>query len=81
MCVCCIQEQDAERRRQLRERARQLIAEARSGVKMADMSVLDASSAGRNNKAAPGTGRYMAGSSTLVWRHAASFTHTHKKPT
>ncbi|XP_056465540.1 EH domain-binding protein 1 isoform X4 [Gadus chalcogrammus] len=50
------EEQDAERRRQLRERARQLIAEARSGVKMADMSVLDASSAGRNNKAAPGTG-------------------------
>ncbi|XP_056465538.1 EH domain-binding protein 1 isoform X2 [Gadus chalcogrammus] len=49
------EEQDAERRRQLRERARQLIAEARSGVKMADMSVLDASSAGRNNKAAPGT--------------------------
>uniref|UniRef100_A0A8C5BIZ7 EH domain binding protein 1 n=1 Tax=Gadus morhua TaxID=8049 RepID=A0A8C5BIZ7_GADMO len=44
VCVCCIQEQDAERRRQLRERARQLIAEARSGVKMADMSVLDASS-------------------------------------
>uniref|UniRef100_A0A8C5AW46 EH domain binding protein 1 n=1 Tax=Gadus morhua TaxID=8049 RepID=A0A8C5AW46_GADMO len=66
------EEQDAERRRQLRERARQLIAEARSGVKMADMSVLDASSAGRNNKAAPGTGRYMAGSSTLVWRHAPS---------
>ncbi|KAK7930879.1 hypothetical protein WMY93_007274 [Mugilogobius chulae] len=35
-------EQDAERRRQLRERARQLIAEARSGVKMSDLSTLDA---------------------------------------
>ncbi|XP_049593065.1 EH domain-binding protein 1 isoform X4 [Syngnathus scovelli] len=32
-------EHDAERRRQLRERARQLIAEARSGVKMADMNL------------------------------------------
>ncbi|XP_061692560.1 EH domain-binding protein 1 isoform X2 [Syngnathoides biaculeatus] len=32
-------ERDAERRRQLRERARQLIAEARSGVKMSDMSL------------------------------------------
>ncbi|AWP14700.1 putative EH domain-binding protein 1 [Scophthalmus maximus] len=39
-------ERDAERRRQLRERARQLIAEARSGVKMSDMS-LDASSTDR----------------------------------
>ncbi|MEQ2287334.1 hypothetical protein AMECASPLE_011289, partial [Ameca splendens] len=34
-------ERDAERRRQLRERARQLIAEARSGVKISDMSLLD----------------------------------------
>ncbi|CAL8298380.1 unnamed protein product [Merluccius merluccius] len=51
--------EDAERRRQLRERARQLIAEARSGIKMADMSVLDASSAdrGRNNKAAASAGQ------------------------
>uniref|UniRef100_A0A3B4FK26 EH domain binding protein 1 n=1 Tax=Pundamilia nyererei TaxID=303518 RepID=A0A3B4FK26_9CICH len=40
----CVQERDAERRRQLRERARQLIAEARSGVKMSDMSLLDPSS-------------------------------------
>ncbi|KAJ7987447.1 hypothetical protein DPEC_G00326570 [Dallia pectoralis] len=32
-----IDERDLERRRQLRERARQLIAEARSGVKMADL--------------------------------------------
>ncbi|KAM9809634.1 EH domain-binding protein 1 isoform 4-T4 [Syngnathus typhle] len=32
-------EHDAERRRQLRERARQLIAEARSGVKMSDMNL------------------------------------------
>ncbi|XP_061822288.1 EH domain-binding protein 1 isoform X4 [Nerophis lumbriciformis] len=39
-------ERDAERRRQLRERARQLIAEARSGVKMSDMN-LDVSGAGR----------------------------------
>ncbi|XP_019743654.1 EH domain-binding protein 1 isoform X1 [Hippocampus comes] len=38
-------ERDAERRRQLRERARQLIAEARSGVKMSDMS-LDVSTGG-----------------------------------
>lgn len=36
-----MQERDAERRRQLRERARQLIAEARSGVKISDMSLLD----------------------------------------
>ncbi|XP_051936113.1 EH domain-binding protein 1 isoform X3 [Hippocampus zosterae] len=38
-------ERDAERRRQLRERARQLIAEARSGVKMSDMN-LDVSTGG-----------------------------------
>lgn len=47
----CVQERDAERRRQLRERARQLIAEARSGVKMSDMSLLDASGAERGSKA------------------------------
>ncbi|KAI4891255.1 hypothetical protein NFI96_014083, partial [Prochilodus magdalenae] len=46
-CACCLgssgtthaqtaTERDEERRRQLRERARQLIAEARSGVKMAE---------------------------------------------
>uniref|UniRef100_A0A8D3DGD0 EH domain binding protein 1 n=1 Tax=Scophthalmus maximus TaxID=52904 RepID=A0A8D3DGD0_SCOMX len=48
------QERDAERRRQLRERARQLIAEARSGVKMSDMS-LDASSTdrGKGGKGSP----------------------------
>ncbi|KAG8000330.1 EH domain-binding protein 1 [Nibea albiflora] len=45
-------ERDAERRRQLRERARQLIAEARSGVKMSDMSLLDVSSTERG-KAGP----------------------------
>ncbi|XP_054964315.1 EH domain-binding protein 1 isoform X11 [Pan paniscus] len=32
-----VQQQDEERRRQLRERARQLIAEARSGVKMSEL--------------------------------------------
>lgn len=37
LCVCLCQERDEERRRQLRERARQLIAEARSGVKMAEL--------------------------------------------
>ncbi|XP_077468634.1 EH domain-binding protein 1 isoform X1 [Stigmatopora argus] len=37
--VTVCDERDAERRRQLRERARQLIAEARSGVKMTDMSL------------------------------------------
>ncbi|KAG7283527.1 LOW QUALITY PROTEIN: hypothetical protein CRUP_012587 [Coryphaenoides rupestris] len=54
-------EQDVARRRQLRERARQLIAEARSGVKMADMSVLEASSTdrGRNIKAAPMNSKNM----------------------
>ncbi|GAA6082230.1 EH domain-binding protein 1 isoform X2 [Tachysurus ichikawai] len=36
VCVFFLQERDEERRRQLRERARQLIAEARSGVKMAE---------------------------------------------
>ncbi|KAF6727572.1 Homeobox protein OTX1 B [Oryzias melastigma] len=45
-----LQERDAERRRQLRERARQLIAEARSGVKISDMSLLDA---GRGSRGAP----------------------------
>lgn len=55
-----MQERDAERRRQLRERARQLIAEARSGVKMSDMSLLDASSAERGNssKACPAGGQH-----------------------
>ncbi|KAK9541203.1 hypothetical protein VZT92_001266 [Zoarces viviparus] len=50
-------ERDAERRRQLRERARQLIAEARSGVKMSDMS-LDACSTqrGKGSKASPAGG-------------------------
>lgn len=45
--ILCGQERDAERRRQLRERARQLIAEARSGVKMSEMSLLDTSSTER----------------------------------
>uniref|UniRef100_A0AAQ5XC51 EH domain binding protein 1 n=1 Tax=Amphiprion ocellaris TaxID=80972 RepID=A0AAQ5XC51_AMPOC len=50
---------DAERRRQLRERARQLIAEARSGVKMSDMSLLDASSSerGKDSKAGDAGGQ------------------------
>ncbi|KAM8859456.1 LOW QUALITY PROTEIN: EH domain-binding protein 1 [Spinachia spinachia] len=50
--VCDVsQERDAERRRQLRERARQLIAEARSGVKMSDMSLLD--ERGKGSRASP----------------------------
>lgn len=55
-----MQERDAERRRQLRERARQLIAEARSGVKMSDMSLLDASSMerGKGSKASPAGGQH-----------------------
>uniref|UniRef100_A0A3B3URY9 EH domain binding protein 1 n=1 Tax=Poecilia latipinna TaxID=48699 RepID=A0A3B3URY9_9TELE len=49
-------ERDAERRRQLRERARQLIAEARSGVKISDMSLLDPANVERSKgtKAAGG---------------------------
>uniref|UniRef100_A0A3P9QBU0 EH domain binding protein 1 n=1 Tax=Poecilia reticulata TaxID=8081 RepID=A0A3P9QBU0_POERE len=49
-------ERDAERRRQLRERARQLIAEARSGVKISDMSLLDPANVERSKgtKAAEG---------------------------
>lgn len=53
----CVQERDAERRRQLRERARQLIAEARSGVKMSDMSLLDPSSSGKGGKAGTAGGQ------------------------
>ncbi|XP_074197306.1 EH domain-binding protein 1 isoform X4 [Camelus bactrianus] len=37
-CNRQLSDQDEERRRQLRERARQLIAEARSGVKMSELS-------------------------------------------
>ncbi|XP_063085568.1 EH domain-binding protein 1 isoform X7 [Cavia porcellus] len=37
LCGGQISDQDEERRRQLRERARQLIAEARSGVKMSEL--------------------------------------------
>lgn len=53
------QERDAERRRQLRERARQLIAEARSGVKMSEMSLLDASGAerGKGGRTGPAAGQ------------------------
>ncbi|XP_078787915.1 EH domain-binding protein 1 isoform X6 [Oryzias latipes] len=49
----CVQERDAERRKQLRERARQLIAEARSGVKISDMSLLDTA---RGSRGAPAGG-------------------------
>ncbi|XP_051723781.1 EH domain-binding protein 1 isoform X6 [Ctenopharyngodon idella] len=51
-----IDERDEERRRQLRERARQLIAEARSGVKMAELPLytdstsIACSAAGNNLK-------------------------------
>ncbi|XP_051579574.1 EH domain-binding protein 1-like isoform X2 [Myxocyprinus asiaticus] len=51
-----IDERDEERRRQLRERARQLIAEARSGVKMAELPLyadstsISCSAAGNNLK-------------------------------
>nr|XP_051698800.1 EH domain-binding protein 1 isoform X6 [Oryctolagus cuniculus] len=37
LCSSQLSDQDEERRRQLRERARQLIAEARSGVKMSEL--------------------------------------------
>ncbi|KAM6956247.1 EH domain-binding protein 1 [Aplochiton taeniatus] len=47
-------EQDAERRRQLRERARQLIAEARSGVKMSDMSLDPSTNQGRGKTTSAG---------------------------
>ncbi len=56
VCVCVCQERDEERRRQLRERARQLIAEARSGVKMAELPLytdstsIACSAAGNNLK-------------------------------
>lgn len=56
MSVCVCQERDEERRRQLRERARQLIAEARSGVKMAELPLytdstsIACSAAGNNLK-------------------------------
>uniref|UniRef100_A0A8C9TG90 EH domain binding protein 1 n=1 Tax=Scleropages formosus TaxID=113540 RepID=A0A8C9TG90_SCLFO len=55
VCVCgvcgCCQEKDEERRRQLRERARQLIAEARSGVRMAEMPLYGDTTAGDKLKA------------------------------
>lgn len=64
LCIfyVCVQERDAERRRQLRERARQLIAEARSGVKMSDMSLLDApgSERTRGGKAGPAGGQHTS---------------------
>lgn len=59
------QERDAERRRQLRERARQLIAEARSGVKMSEMSLLDTSAAERGKSSRTGP---VAGQHTHLWR-------------
>uniref|UniRef100_A0A673KJR7 EH domain-binding protein 1-like n=1 Tax=Sinocyclocheilus rhinocerous TaxID=307959 RepID=A0A673KJR7_9TELE len=55
-CLCVCQERDEERRRQLRERARQLIAEARSGVKMSELPLytdstsIACSAAGNNLK-------------------------------
>lgn len=54
-----MQERDAERRRQLRERARQLIAEARSGVKISDMSLLDPANMerGKGSKASSAGGQ------------------------
>lgn len=68
---CFAQERDAERRRQLRERARQLIAEARSGVKMSEMSLLDTSGAerGKSSRTSP-----VAGQHTLlkIYKHTAS---------
>lgn len=68
--ILCLQERDAERRRQLRERARQLIAEARSGVKMSDMSLLDSSSA---EKSKSGKASLAGGQQTTECTH----THTH----
>lgn len=59
---CFVQERDAERRRQLRERARQLIAEARSGVKMSEMSLLDTSGAerGKSSRTSPVAGQHAS---------------------
>lgn len=56
------QERDAERRRQLRERARQLIAEARSGVKMSEMSLLDTPGAerGKSSRTSPVAGQHAS---------------------
>ncbi|XP_077351214.1 EH domain-binding protein 1 isoform X2 [Festucalex cinctus] len=54
-------ERDAERRRQLRERARQLIAEARSGVKMSDMSLDVSSGSTLKGGKAPGLAGDMLG--------------------
>lgn len=67
--ILCLQERDAERRRQLRERARQLIAEARSGVKMSDMSLLDSSSA---EKSKSGKASLAGGQQTAKCTHSAT---------
>lgn len=50
------QQQDEERRRQLRERARQLIAEARSGVKMSELPSYNEVSADRLKERAKTSG-------------------------
>lgn len=68
-----LQERDAERRRQLRERARQLIAEARSGVKMSEMSLSDSSSPDRGRG---GKTSLAGGESSSQHTHTHACTHT-----
>lgn len=67
-----MQERDAERRRQLRERARQLIAEARSGVKITDMSLLDANSTERSKGSKAGSARGLDTPHTFIYTHKTS---------
>lgn len=73
MCLSALflQERDAERRRQLRERARQLIAEARSGVKMSEMSLSDSSSPDRGR----GGKTSLAGGTAVCSKHTHAYTH------
>ncbi|KAK6328133.1 hypothetical protein J4Q44_G00001110 [Coregonus suidteri] len=62
-CICGPaprSERDVERRRQLRERARQLIAEARSGVKITEMPLYDPTADRGRGKATP-TGDVLDG--------------------
>lgn len=70
-----MQERDAERRRQLRERARQLIAEARSGVKMSEMSLLDTSGAerGKSSRTSPVAGQHTSPRVTNARQSAESY--------
>uniref|UniRef100_A0A9J8ALR5 EH domain binding protein 1 n=1 Tax=Cyprinus carpio carpio TaxID=630221 RepID=A0A9J8ALR5_CYPCA len=82
-----IDERDEERRRQLRERARQLIAEARSGVKMAELPLytdstsIACSAAGNNlkgrSKTAGGECRGAFIGRTLTYTHNNNIDELH----